>query len=247
MKVDLKKFIDELGKKPIAISHSRLSTYQQCPRKFQLQFIKKAFPDDSNNPHFVRGNSLHEQMEAASNALVKRRSKPDTPLPPLVEECRNAVPIVEKIVNTYDTVAAEQQVAIDASLKRTGWFDKTAMFRAIFDLVAVNTDEALLVDWKTGKVRPYDGWGGQLHMAGWIGMCIFPDIDKVTSFYAYLDHRKSAPIALTRDKDFDRLTDHYVSEFMRINRDEEFEPRLNKYCKWCSATVAQCPNSTQKI
>ena len=54
-------------------SHSRVSTYQQCPYKFKLKYLEEleTIPnwDDANNPLII-GRALHTALEKGIDAAV---------------------------------------------------------------------------------------------------------------------------------------------------------------------------------
>lgn len=54
-----------------ALSHSRLSDFNQCPLKFKLKYIDKAVNfqmDATKSPHLVRGGNVHKALE---NYIIK--------------------------------------------------------------------------------------------------------------------------------------------------------------------------------
>lgn len=226
-----------------ALSHSRLSTFNQCPRKFKLQYIDKAFPDDSKNPNFVRGNAIHKQLE--DYLTWKTVGADHMEKPSLSKESLNAVPIVDSLVVAMDTMMGEQQLATDFSWKKCGWFGGDSVkYRAILDTVGFKGKTAAVLDYKTGKVRPYDGWGGQLHLNAAMIMSIYTEVELVKCAYLYLDHKKTVPVTFTR-AELPQLQGHFDSEHDKVNSETKFEPKINEYCKWCPATKSQCKFSKQ--
>lgn len=225
----------------IALSHSRLSTYKQCPNKFKLQFLDKAFPDDSDNPHFARGNRIHDQLDRYITWL---NANQETNKPGLANEAMNAVPIIEGLFSVFDEVMGEQQVAVNRQWQKTGWFAHDVYFRAIFDVVALADRHAVIVDWKTGKVREYDEYGGQLHLNAAMLMSIYPEIQEVTVAYLFVDHKETIKVNFDRSelKELQKYFDH---NHTLVNTEKQWEPRLNQYCKWCPATRDQCKFSKQ--
>ena len=108
----------------IALSYSRWSTYDQCPNKFNLQYNLKAFPDDSNNPAFIRGNEKHGEAE---NYVLWRNRKlvgVDEPKPFLSVEVARTMGIIDRLYDHGFKFRAEQKLAIDKNHQATGWFDR---------------------------------------------------------------------------------------------------------------------------
>lgn len=221
----------------IAQSYSRISTFENCPRQYQLKFILKSYPDDSDNPYFKRGNEIHEQLDKYT------KFKKGVLIEPLLNEAAlNAKPIIDKIIDQFETVYSERRLAIDKNFQPVDWFDKSTYYRVIYDLTALRNVECLSIDWKTGKVRPYDEKGGQLHQSAAVLFGIYPEIEKITCAYNYVDHKQSAKIKFTRN-DADELKESLMEKHARVNAEKDFEPKKNPNCRFCLASKKQCPLS----
>lgn len=219
----------------IALSHSKLNTFKQCPRKFRLQYIDKAQEFEYvESPAAARGTKLHAQLEEW--VLAKINETPEVKLSP---ECESVLPIINNLVNNYEKVYPEQKVSINEDHKEVSWFDRSTYYRGIIDLMVINDDEAIVIDYKSGKVRDYDGFGGQLHLMAMIVFSIRPEINKVTTAYLFLDHKHTIKLDFTRD-DMSALMKYYKKQFDLVNAETEFKPTVNRYCHWCGATNAQC-------
>lgn len=230
----------------IALSWSRLSDYNQCPLKFKLKYIDKSpkFKEDEKaSPHLVRGSNVHQALE---NYVVQVQSNGQlevkvTSLP----EVEATKPFVDRFLNNYTTVIPETQIAINKDWERVEWFSKDAYYRAILDLIAIRPSDAVIVDYKTGKMRDYDGGPsgkGQLHLSGAIGLHLWPDIPEITTTYAYVDHKQTISRKFTQ-ADRQELRRHFDEEHDKVNSDTKFKPTVNEFCKWCPATREDCPYS----
>jgi CRISPR/Cas system-associated exonuclease Cas4 (RecB family) len=122
-------------KKPIALSHSRLNTYHQCPRKFKLQFLDKAFPqeDVDKSPHLVRGNNVHKALE---NYIVKKRSGQVGIPASSLKEVETTKPLIDSLFDSFDDVMPEAQLAVSPEWRQVEWFSSDAYYRAIIDVIA---------------------------------------------------------------------------------------------------------------
>ena len=47
----------------VIYSHSRLSTFEQCPFKFKLRYIDKIIPEIENTIESFLGGIVHETLE----------------------------------------------------------------------------------------------------------------------------------------------------------------------------------------
>jgi|SaaInlStandDraft_5_1057022.scaffolds.fasta_scaffold01038_16 CRISPR/Cas system-associated exonuclease Cas4 (RecB family) len=219
----------------IALSYSKLNNFKQCPRKFRLQYLDKVEEFKYvESPAAARGTKLHAQLEDWVKAKIE--SKPSVKLS---KECESAIPIVEKLVDQYENVYPEQKVSINLDHKEVSWFDRSTYYRGIIDLMVTDGDKAVVIDYKSGKVRDYDGFGGQLHLMAMIVFSIRPEINKVTAAYLFLDHKQTTTVEFTRD-DMSALMKYYKKQFDLVNAETEFKPTVNRYCHWCTATNEQC-------
>lgn len=230
----------------IALSWSRLSDYHQCPLKFKLKYLEKhhLFKEEStSSPHLVRGSNVHKALE---NYVIQSTSNGElevkiTSLP----EVEATKPFVDRFLTNYTTVIPETQIAINRNWERVEWFSRDAYYRAILDLIALRPSDVAIIDYKTGKMRDYDGGPsgkGQLHLSGAISLHLWPDIPEVSTTYAYVDHRQTITKKFTQ-ADRQELREHFDEEHNRVNSDTKFRPTVNEFCKWCPATRDMCPYS----
>lgn len=230
----------------IALSHSRLSDYNQCPLKFKLKYIDKNAKfkeDESASPHLVRGSNVHKALE---NYVVQMQSNGElevkiTSLP----EVEATKPFVNRYLENYTTVIPETQIAINKDWQRVEWFSKDAYYRVIMDLIALRPSDWAIIDYKTGKMRDYDGGPkgmGQLHLSGGVALHMWPDVPVGKTLYAYVDHKQTVVKDFTQ-ADAPALRKHFDEEFDKVNSDTNFKPKVNEFCKWCPATRDMCPYS----
>lgn len=234
----------------MALSHSRLSDFNQCPRKFKLKYLDKAqnmlIDEGNKSVHLVRGNNVHKALETY---VVKRKDGLEANL----EYSRNlpevnaTVPLIEKYIDAFgiQNVHPERQVCISADWNQDEWFSKKAYYRAIFDLISLAPNVAVISDYKTGKFTDYtpDNGYGQLELSAAIALSIF-DVEKVNTEYLYVDHKKT--IVKTFDQsDKSRLIAHFNAESDKVSAEKVFDPTKNQFCRWCDATKEQCPFSSK--
>lgn len=214
----------------IPISYSRVSDYEQCPRKFESKYVRKNYPDDSGNPAFAKGNKIHEDLERMGKAMVGGQNKPDN----LSEEAIKMIPMLVSVVKNYDQIMFEQQIAVSKDMQRTSWFDNNATYaRVIADLLAFRGNEALIIDWKSGKFREYDDKEtGQLHMSSAVIMALFPKVEVVHNAYVFVEHNKTIKRTFTRDQ-VEALLAPFEKVYEKICTDTEWHPQQNQYCGWC--------------
>lgn len=221
---------------PQPLSYSKYSTYRQCPRKYQLQYITKTYKDDSDNPAFVNGKRIHKALENCLIALNSRK-----PLPEVCSISRNGLAILNRLHSSFPVVIPEKQIAVDRYWKESSWFDnKTAYYRAVFDVTAYNDKLCTIIDWKTGKVTEYDDDGGQMHLAATIMFKLSPNIETIKTAFMFLEHKHTMSITFHRSQ-LTELVDYFEKLHTNVNADNTFDPKKNRYCFFCRATSEQCP------
>lgn len=222
----------------IALSWSRLSTYQQCPLKFHLQFISKTFKEEEKSIHLVKGEQLHKQLE---DYVIAKNGGAAMPLG-FSPEVKQTLPYVDKLYELYDSIHPEAQIACTQDWKPAEWFDKTVGWRAIWDVVGLKASTCYIGDYKSGKIYPYGSTYGQLHLSAVIALNRFKEVPEVNAAYIYIEHKKVTPIKVTR-AELPKVQEHFDKEFEKVQMEKTWDPVPNDNCKWCQATRAQCKYS----
>jgi CRISPR/Cas system-associated exonuclease Cas4 (RecB family) len=106
-------------------------------------------------------------------------------------------------------------------------------------MLAIRDDECADIDFKSGKVRPYDDDHGQLHLSAAMVMSVLPPVNKVTASYLFLDHKQTQTMTLTR-ADLQKEIDYFNEQYDIVNTDGDFDPKKNQYCGFCKIKE-DCP------
>lgn len=232
----------------LALSWSRLSTYQQCPLKFHLSFITKSFKQEEKSIHLIKGEQLHKQLE---DYILAKNGQAAMPLG-FSPEVRGALPYVDKLYTLYDSIHPEAQVACNKEWKPAEWFGKDVAWRAIWDASCLKPNTCFLPDWKSGKVYALGDTYGQLHLSAVIAMERWEQLPEVNAAYVYIEHQKVTTIKVTREptdlKDVQgkpvpflrQVRDYFEDQFEKVQMEKNWDPLVNDNCKWCQATKAQC-------
>lgn len=228
----------------LALSHSRLSDFNQCPLKFKLKYIDKNplfSMDATKSVHLVRGTNVHAALE---KYLVKRKAGEAANLEysKNLPEVNATIPLIENYIKFFglQNMHPERQICIDSDWKEKDWYSKQAYYRAIFDVIGIGKDIAFIGDYKTGKFTDYtpaNGYG-QLELSAGIALSIF-DVEKVSTQYMYVDHKQTVAKEFTQ-KDKQRIMSHFIEEHEKVNAETQFDPCKNKFCRWCEATKEIC-------
>ena len=125
--------------KPIAWSYSTLSLYQQCPKKYYHLKVAKDIKEPQSEA-MLFGNEIHK---IAENYVVN-----GTPVP---EKYKQIEAALESVRNIEGEKLCENKLGLTQDLKPCGFFDKNVWWRGIADIIILQGDRALTIDYKTGK------------------------------------------------------------------------------------------------
>lgn len=217
-------------RKKFAVSYSRISLYEQCPAKFYYKNIAR-LPEPERET-LERGIKIHKAGEDFIKGDVAKVPK--------------AYKAFEKemVALRKQGAEAEKDWAFTRAWKPTGWFDKDCWMRVKTDVAVVDKSLLRIVDHKTGK--RYDDKhadSAQLYATG--GVAIYDTIEKVRVEFYYLDLKKDnkATYEFGRAELIECRAD-WNRRAQRIEKDDKFLPRLNRYCDWCAYRASEggpCP------
>lgn len=213
-----------------AWSFSRLKNFEQCPKKFWHTMIKKDVVEPINDT-MSYGQEVHKALELRVKK-GKRLPMHLTHLEPVA--AKFAKPSVKP-----DEILTEQQLAIDADMQPCDWFSKDAWCRAIIDYLAIKGNNAVLVDYKTGRM--YDDFT-QLELTAALLMAYRDDIDTVQVLYWWTKEKKVTSSVVCRE-DLPDVWNKFLPRLKKYDeafRHDEFRARQNYLCaKYCP--VKACP------
>lgn len=191
-------------------SFSSISTYNQCPRKFEELYIHRRWKDKSRE--ISRGDIIHKELE--EYLLGKRKERPT------VEPKDGLLDLLVKA-----KAQPELSLAVAADMKPVGFWSKGARLRGKLDVVIAGR-EVLAWDWKTGKRRD-NSLQADVYYTLLRGN--YPKADTIKVVFDYLDKGRQPPY------EPNRTAVMRVTETMdRIDRARAFPPRPSPLCGWCS-------------
>ena len=227
--------------KTIAWSWTRLDTFEQCPRKFQGSYITKEFPKaDFDAPHFKKGKAVHKVLEEYMRDGVVI----PYPIKYKGETYHIDLSFLDTLMQTMhkgDTILVEENICFNEKMESISWFDKKAWARVIFDCVIIIGAFALVIDWKTGKVKKHSD---QLKLFAAAIMVLYPNVKKVLTAYVWCEHPKDKPTWAEYER---HQLDNMWNEFgdraeliQMANESGNWPAKKNMFCKWCDALPNQC-------
>ena len=204
-------------------SFSSLKMFENCPKRYFHQRVEKSVKD---TPHEATayGERVHEALELYLKGDI-------TELPP---ESKPHTRMVEKLTKLCEgrEVLVEQELTLTKNLTPTGWWDADAWFRSKLDVLILQGNHAIDIDWKTGKRRPDFT---QLGLFATQTFIHYPEIDKVTSAFVWLKEGVLDKQIYRRDH-LPSLTQSLLSKTTRVEQALEkdvWPARPSGLCNWC--------------
>lgn len=210
-------------------SYSKLKNYEVCPKRMYEVDIAKTYVEaqDPNGP-LAWGNRVHD---ALAGALGK-----DVPLSPEMAQYQCWV---DRVRAGPGTLLVEQKYAITRDFQATTYFAPDVWYRGIGDIVRLDNDIALILDWKTGKILEDSV---QLMLMSQCLFSHFPNLKYVRSEFVWLKDDCTTPELFSRQE----VADQWVGLLDRVNAMEtaskmmNYPPKPGRLCKsYCP--VESCP------
>lgn len=211
-------------------SYSKYKNYELCPKRhYEIDIAKTAkdTEDDDPNSALNWGNRVHKEIAAALKGV------------PLSPEMAAYQPWVNRVLKGPGQLLVEMKYAITRDFQATQYFAKDVWYRGIGDVVRVDRNLALILDWKTGKVLEDSV---QLML---MAQCLFshyPDLTHVRSEFVWLKEGCTTPELFTRQE----VAEQWLTLLPRVKLMEDasklmnFPPKPGHLCKkYCPVT--SCP------
>ena len=175
-------------------SFSAIDKFYKCPRKFFYYDVTKMVQEPSN-PQQAEGFRVHKAMADFVSM--------GTPLPSHWERYGDWVTTM--ITRQPDEkVLTEHKMGMTFDLRPCEYFSRKekVWLRTVADLLVINGEHALSVDWKTGK-EPDERYQDlppnfQLRLVALTIFLHFPKVQVVESKYVYLNEATSTQFTMTR-------------------------------------------------
>jgi hypothetical protein len=222
-KVEIKK--KAVAKGVTAWSFSRLTKYEDCPRRFKLNVID-GFKEPGSQA-MDRGKEIHLLGEQYLKGLSAE-------LPEIYK-----LLAVEMGAARDCNAESELEVTFTKDWKLTGWFDDNAWCRIKIDVLILDTTVVRLIDLKTGKNR--GGYEDQLELYALAALLMYPEVDNVIAELWFIDSGEfigTSHGAYTQ-KDVKVLKKKWEKRVKPMFIDDLWSPRPNQYCKYCTFTKSK--------
>ena len=212
----------------VPISFSKLNTFETCPRQYEAKYVTKTVPYQQT-PEAEWGDYVHKSLE---NYI-----RYNQPLPANVADYQR---FADAILAMRGQAIAERAVAINPYLMETGYFDGDVWIRAKIDVTVLRDDSALILDYKTGRMKDDPK---QLMFYALLAFIMYPQVQKVQTGFIWLKDRVvSEPKTFTRDQ-YDQLLAMWRGKYDKLKEAHDlgvFPPKPNGLCNgWCEVTSCE--------
>jgi hypothetical protein len=213
--------------KQVAWSYSRITSYEQCPRKYWNESVAKTIPFKESE-EMAYGKAWHK----AAELYVKSGD-------PLPLHMRHWEPTLKSLKNAPGEKIIEQQIALNAQWQPVEWFAKDAWLRVKSDLTIINGKSAVQFDYKTGKVK--DDFT-QLQLNSAVTFHLAPELEQITHAFLWVKSKqitKETMMAQQVPEFWSRMLPR-VSAYQAAHDQENFPPRPGFLCRgWCEVRTCQ--------
>lgn len=224
--------------KPLPVSYSTLSGFENCPRQyFELKVAKSV--QDNHNDVGEAGLYLHAAFEAY---LKDRTPLPDTyptnvaVWPVGLKTAAGYKDYLDAILRLPGVLHVEHKMAIDADFTPCDFAAEGVFCRGIADVLLVDGDDALLMDHKAGKQRVTK----QLQLSSLLVFYHFPEVQRVRTQFNWLNGMKASPGEFTRS-DMAVMWEDFIPMLVRFKtafKAGAFVPKPSGLCNgWCPVTT----------
>lgn len=223
------------GPKSWAWSYSKLKNFETCPKRHYHVDLAKDFKEDESE-QLQYGNELHA-------ALANRISKGHQ-LPRIFEKFE---PWAQKVLGGSAPhgvadyrILVEQKFAIDENKGPCSYFDNSAWYRGVGDVVKIVGPVALAIDWKTGKIVED---GVQLALMAGCVFAHFPTVQKIRTEFVWLKEDATTRADFTRADMVGVWNQVHprVAAMKQAHDTQMYPPKPGNLCRrWCP--VSACPH-----
>lgn len=222
--------------KPMAMSYSRLSTFEQCPAKFDYLYVTKLVRDAGSEASEY-GNRVHEVLELYG----KGELDPDSLGLEAKQTLQRWGSVVDSIKNKSGEKYYEFNMAVDKDNRPVDWFSSDVFIRSIADVLVVDGSVAYCLDYKTGKVRENPT---QLQLFAAMVFWHFPEVETVKTSFIWLKFDEVTNASYQR-KYLSALWDGLKPRFDKVQETIDlgvFDTKPSGLCPWCPAK-GMCPDA----
>lgn len=213
--------------KPLAWSYTGLSQFINCPRQFEAVRVLKSVKESQGEAQ-LWGEYVHKQFE--------NRQRDGTPLPDDLAEH-------EPYMQTLDALPGkhfcEQKMALSCKVEPCDFFAKDVWNRGVLDFTAIEHHRAIIVDYKTGKVKPDLK---QLALFALFTFHTYPQVTACYTRYYWTQTKQETEEEFLRSR-IPEIWRKFLPDLKQYNeafKTNTWQPRQSGLCHgWCPVTECE--------
>jgi hypothetical protein len=214
-------------------SFSALNTFITCGEMYRRRYVTKDIKDDGPEDAKDWGTTVHKAFE---DRMSLGKALAPLPLTLLDHE-----PYMEKLDKHEGVIFTELHGALDRRLMPVAeWYSDEIWFRVVVDFISIirGGNNALLVDYKTGKQKPEEH-AKQCALFAIYTWHLWPKVDIVDTRLYYTSTLSEVRKVYSR-KEEDQLWQLFIPDLQQYReafKTETFQKRPSGLCNgWCKVT-----------
>lgn len=214
----------------MSYSHSILSMYEQCPKKYRELKVLKSFKE-TRGPEAAEGDAIHKAIE---DFISKRKAH--APYEIVWGTILEAVSLMGHS-GVYE-IEPEYKLSIGKNLATSAW--DNSWLRGIIDFLVISGDRSIgfIADWKTGKIRPNMA---QLDFYALLTFLTFQNMQHIFARFVWVKYAKTTRTEYRRE-DILGLATKVINRVTYLETETEWRPRPSGLCRnHCPITT--CPHN----
>lgn len=222
-------------------SYSSVSTFKQCPMRFKLVYLDKE--PIVQTDALIKGNEVHDMCEELVNDFSKNKEITlDLSKYKHTNELRNFLELETLRSNKYDNKelyfdnVCEEKI-LDEDIMTVGKLDR---------VYKLWNGKKVLLDYKTGKVRPKDYYYAQLALYTKMYNNKYPESPIDYWEIDWLTESKQYFIEPVKKDILDKEYNSHLENIKAIEKTEYFKPKMSPLCLWCPV-LHVCPYKNQVL
>ncbi len=255
-------------------SHSRLSTFEQCPRKYKFKYVERFDTGDRVSVESFLGKIVHQALERLYELVTYGKIWSEEELLKFYDDSWEKQKPIELVIRdddlnedhfrdrgrkmlsdyyqAYHPFDQDRTVALERNVVFNLDDDGKYRIRGIIDRLAVKPDGTLVIyDYKTARTIQSQvnlDEDRQLALYQIAVKQLWPDRDKIELVWHYLaiPEKRTSERA---DVDLDKLVDETIRLIREIEQariDDNFPTKETRLCSWCEY-MSFCPAKIHQL
>lgn len=214
-------------------SYSKISCYNDCPRKFRYTYVQKMYRFE-NNVWFEKGKFVHYLLDNYPTPPPKpfkfqfHALNQQKELVELVHILLKKDIFLKELLTKYK-IKSEYQFFLNSELTPIKG-RKDSLFYGVIDYIGKIDDVLIMADWKTGKSK--SDIIQLKHYAIW-SFKAMPHINTIKILLYYIEQDIVEEVILKREE-MPNLIFELINNIDLIEKDETYNKNRNDKCQYCA-------------